>query len=170
MNEKSRMSSHSRFRKLWRLNEAAGAEAFSLPESQFAELVEQSDCVLERWQDKPGGKLSGFLLGVSAGRAVENVGHMWFQTRFDNFLYVDRVVTTADDRRRGVGKAILLEALQWCRERGIGNLVCQVHDRPPNPAGHALCRALGFLPLESVMLPSRDIVTMYQRSTAIATP
>lgn len=164
------MSSHSRIPKLWRLNEAAGAEAFSLPESQFAELVGQSDCVLERWQDKPGGKLSGFLLGFSAGRVVENFGYMWFQTRFDNFLYVDRVVMAADGPPQGVGSSMLLEVLQWCRERGIDNLVCQVHDRPPNPVGHALCGKLGFQPLESVMLPSREIVTMYQRSTATATP
>lgn len=164
------MKGHSHVRKLWRLNEAAGAEAFSLPESQFAELVEQSDCVVERWQDQPGGKLSGFLLGISADRAVENFGYMWFQTRFDNFLYVDRVVIMADVRRREMATAMLMEVLQWCREHGINNLFCQVHDRPADPAGHALCKTLGFMPLESVMLPSRDIVTMYQRSTAIATP
>lgn len=164
------MNYHIHDRKLWKLNEAAGAEAFSLPESQFAELVGQSDCVVERWQGKPGGKLSGFLLGIGAGRAVENFGYMWFQTRFDNFLYVDRVVTVADARRRGMATAMLMEVMQWCRERGIDNLVCQVRDRPANPAGHALCKKLGFTPLESVMLPSRDIVTMYQRSTAIATP
>ncbi|MDO9319926.1 MAG: GNAT family N-acetyltransferase [Gammaproteobacteria bacterium] len=164
------MNYHTHVRKRWKLNEAAGAEAFSLPESQFAELVEQSDCVVERWQGKPGGKLSGFLLSIGAGRAVENFGYMWFQTRFDNFLYVDRVVMVADARRRGMATAMLMEVLQWCRERGIDNLVCQVRDRPANPAGHALCKKLGFTPLESVMLPSRDIVTMYQRSTAIATP
>lgn len=164
------MNSHAHVRKLWRLNEAAGTEALSLPESQFAERVAQSDCVVERWQDKPGGKLSGFLLAFRAGRAVENFGYMWFQTRFDNFLYVDRVVVMARGRLQGVGTAMLQEVLQWCRERGIDNVVCQVHDRPPNPVGHTLCGELGFLPLESVMLPSRDIVTMYQRSTAIATP
>ncbi len=164
------MNSHAHVRKLWRLNEAAGTEAFSLPESQFAELLAQSDCVVERWHDKPGGKLSGFLLGFSSGRAVESFSYMWFQTRFDNFLYVDRVVVMPDVRLQGVGTAMLQEVLQWCRERGIDNLVCQVHDRPPNPSGHALCKTLGFLPLESVMLPSRDIVTMYQRSTATATP
>ncbi len=164
------MKSHSQVRKLWRLNEAAGAEAFSLPERQFAELVEQCDCVVERWQDKPGGKLSGFLLGISAGKLVENFGYLWFQTRFDNFLYINRVVTTIDDRRADAGTAMLLDVLQWCRERGIASVVCQVHDRPPDPAGHALCKALDFQPLESVMLPSRDIVTMYQRSTATATP
>lgn len=164
------MNSHSHVRKLWKLNESAGAEAFGLSENQFEELVEQSDCLVERWQGNFGGKLSGFLLGIGAGRAVDNFGYMWFQTRFDSFLYLDRVVTIADARRRGMATAMVVEVLLWCRERGIDNLVCQVHDRPANPAGRALCKKLGFTPLESVMLPSRDIVTMYQRSTAIATP
>jgi predicted GNAT superfamily acetyltransferase len=164
------MSNHSLARNLWKLNEAAGAAALSVSENQFAELVEQSDCLIERWQGKPGGKLSGFLLGIDSSRVVENFGYVWFQMRFDNFLYVDRVVITTDARRRGMATAMLTQVLQWCREHGIDNLVCHVHDRPANPAGHALCKTMGFMPLESVMLPSRDIVTMYQRSTAIATP
>ena len=72
--------------------------------------------------------------------------------------------------RAGIGSGLLERAVQWSREAGLMSLCCQVHDRPLNRDAHAFVMALGFTALESVMLPSRDIVTMYQRSTATATP
>lgn len=156
------MISRASVKRLWTLNETACGETFAVSETGFGDMVGQCDCVLS--------SASGFLLGIAAGKAVEHFGYMWFQTRFDSFLFIERVVVAHGERRRRLATGMVIEALQWCRERGIESVVCLVHDRPPNPAGHAICRQLGFQAIEGVMLPSRDIVTMYQRSTAIATP
>ncbi len=150
------------YRKLWELNEAAGGDALALSDADLRELVTQCDCIVQRE--------TAFLLGISAGKTLENFSYLWFQTRFENFLFVERIVVDGNARRQGLATSMFMESLQWCREHRIESVVCQVYDRPPNHAGHALCKTLGFTPLESVMLPSRGIVTMYQRSTAIATP
>ncbi|MES3007731.1 MAG: GNAT family N-acetyltransferase [Pseudomonadota bacterium] len=149
-------------RKLWKLNETACGDRLVISKADFEERVGQCDWIVQRE--------AGFLLGIVVGKEIENFSYLWFQTRFENFLYVERVVVEDSARRQGLATSMIRETLEWCRERGIDSVVCQVYDRPPNPAGHAVCKALGFTALESVMLPSRDIVTMYQRSTAIATP
>ncbi|MDP1931523.1 MAG: GNAT family N-acetyltransferase [Gammaproteobacteria bacterium] len=110
------------------------------------------------------------MLGISAGKGGENFGYQWFMARFDSFLYIDRVVVHDECRRLGLAIEFYHEAVHWCRARGIEHIVCQIHDRPPNPVAHALHDKLGFTAIESVMLPSRNIVTMVQRSTAIDTP
>lgn len=148
--------------RLWKMHDRDAGEALETPRSQFLETLEQCDLVLARD--------AAFLLGISSHQPVDNFAWHWFMMRLESFLYIDRMVVSAQQRRRGLATALLEEALGWCRKEGIDHVVCQVHERPPNPAAHALCRKLGFQDIESVMLPSRSIVTMYQRSTASATP
>jgi predicted GNAT superfamily acetyltransferase len=95
---------------------------------------------------------------------------LWFVTRFEDFLFLERLVVEPGVRRAGIASALLERVLQDCREAGLSSVCCQVHDRPANREAQAFVLARGFRAIESVMLPSRDIVTMYQRSTATATP
>lgn len=152
---------------LWVLNQEAGSEALSQSESDFGLVVHQADFSVIR---KTNDDLHGFLLGMTSGRDLEHFSYQWFMTRLENFLYIDRVVVDASHRGNALAMAMYEEARFWARENGIEYIVCQLHDRPPSPEAHALANELGFQALESVMLPSREIVTMYQRSTAIATP
>lgn len=147
---------------LWQLHEQEVGEALEITRSQFLETLQQCDLVLTRD--------AAFLLGISSRQPVDNFTWHWFMMRLDSFLYIDRMVVASAKRRQGCARSLLEEALSWCRKEGIDHLVCQVHDRPPNPAAHAFCRNLGFQAIESVMLPSRNIVTMYQRSIASAIP
>lgn len=149
----------------WKMNQQS--EVLALPKLDFAELVQGCDFVAER---REGERLQGFMLGISAGKGGDNFGYQWFMARFDDFLFVDRVIVNHVDRGCGVATSLYDDAMHWCRQQGIARIVCQIHDRPPNPAARALHLALGFQEIESVMLPSRNIVTMFQRSTAIATP
>lgn len=155
------------FQSLWQLNQRCGNAALQLPRADFDERASIADLLLTKKSDST---LCGFLLGINAGKSVENFSYQWFQMRFDSFLYIDRLTVDLARRRCGVATALYAEASQWCREQGVEKIVCQVYDRPPNAAGHAFLKAMQFVDLESVMLPSREIVTMYQRSMAIATP
>lgn len=152
---------------LWELNQEAGGEALSKSESDFGLIAHQADFSIIR---KNNDHLQGFMLGMTSGRDLEHFSYQWFMTRYDNFLYVDRVVIDTSSQGNALATAMYEEARFWARENGIEKIVCQVHDRPPSPEAHALLKQLGFEALESVMLPTREIVTMYQRSTAIATP
>ncbi len=151
----------------WKLNQQEGGGALSLSQMEFEELLHTCDFVADR---RNGKQLQGFMLGISAGKGGDNFGYQWFMARFDSFLYIDRVVVEDKCKRLGLAIEFYHEAVHWCRARGIEHIVCQIHDRPPNPAAHALHDKLGFTGIESVMLPSRNIVTMVQRSTAIDTP
>lgn len=152
---------------LWSLNQRSGSEVLHLSAADFEERVSAADIVLMKVNN---ARPCGFLTGFVEAKAFENFGYQWFLMRFESFLFVDRLIVDSKSRRSGVATELCNEALQWCREQRVEQMVCQVYDRPPNPAGHALLKTLHFGAIESVMLPSREIVTMYQRSTAIATP
>lgn len=154
-------------RPIWLVNQRDCPEALQLPESEFIEHLALCELVLE---ESCEGKLQGFVLGMPSIVPQPHFSYHWFLTRFEDFLFLERVVVLPEYQRAGIASALLARALQWSREAGLTSICCQVHDRPPNKKGHAFVLALGFVPVESVMLPSREIVTMYQRSTATATP
>jgi predicted GNAT superfamily acetyltransferase len=151
----------------WRLNHKACPAALQLSEGDFAEHYDA--CVL-RLQEMQQERLLAFVLGMTSRNPLPDFSLQWCLTRFEDFLFLERIVVEPSLRRSGVGSGLLERAVQWSREAGLTSLYCQVHDRPVNRDAHAFVLARGFTAIESVMLPSRDIVTMYQRSTATATP
>lgn len=151
----------------WRLNQLASAQALQLPKGEFALLADASALHL---QEQRGSVLAGFLFGMPSSHPQPHFSQQWFLTRFEDLLYLERIVVAPSLQRTGIGSALLARAVDWSLAAGLQGLCCQVHDRPRNSAAHAFVLASGFTALESVMLPSREIVTMYQRSIAIATP
>lgn len=160
-------SESSSCKEAWRLNQKACAAALQLSAGDFAERHDA--CVL-RLQETRNERLVAFALGMTSRNPLADFSLQWCLTRFEDFLFLERIVVEPSWRRAGIGSSMIERAVQWSREAGLMSLCCQVHDRPPNRDAHAFVMALGFTALESVMLPTRDIVTMYQRSTATATP
>lgn len=152
---------------LWRLNEAHGGAALSLPKGQF---LERALCCDLRSVDEKAGRPVAFAQAMSSAQAIDHVSYQWFATRFDDFVCVERIVVEKGHAGHGRGASLFGQLCAQAQVLGKTLALCQVHDRPSNKAGHDFVQRLGFSAIESVMLPSREIVTMYQRSIAIATP
>ncbi len=151
----------------WRINQKAAPAAMRLSEEAFGERFDAS---VLRLDERRKNRLVAFGLGMTSRNPLPDFSLLWFATRFDDFLFLERLVVEQGVRRTGIASALLERVLQDCREKGLSSVCCQVHDRPANREAQAFVLARGFRAIESVMLPSRDIVTMYQRATATATP
>lgn len=156
-----------RARSWWTLQQAAAPASLQCNASEFAERLTLCDMQLALGQ---GAGLRGFALGISSARPQPHFTQQWFLMRFDSFLYLERLVVAADCQRRGVGRDLLQQTLLWAQENGLERVCCQVHERPANRGAQAFVEAMGFAAIESVMLPSREIVGLYQRSSAMAMP
>lgn len=161
------MDNEASIRRCWQLHESSAGEALTITANDFAEIARASDLSAVHME---GAVVRAFALAISAGKAVDHVAYQWCMTRFENFVYWDRAVVDFHHRRKGIGSEIFATLLSKARAQGSEMLLCQVHDRPVNKAGHLFVQSLGFTSIESVMLPSREIVTMYQRSIVMATP
>jgi ribosomal-protein-alanine N-acetyltransferase len=63
----------------------------------------------------------------------------------DRTSELESVVVAADRRRAGIGRALCLAVLEWCRTRGAVEVVLEV--RAASAAAIALYEGLGFEPL-----------------------
>lgn len=92
------------------------------------------------------GAPAGLLIALLPGTAYGSANYRWFCARYQQFLYVDRVIADPAVRGRGVGRALYGHAMQFGRGRAP-ILTCEVNEIPPNPASMRFHERLGFRPL-----------------------
>jgi predicted GNAT superfamily acetyltransferase len=91
------------------------------------------------------GRVIAFLLGFAPGVAYDSINYRWFEARYDDFLYVDRIVVGDGQRGRGLGALLYCDLFAAARERGCARVVCEYDIEPPNPASAAFHRRFGFV-------------------------
>lgn len=88
-------------------------------------------------------RVVGYLVAFAPGANYDSVNFLWFQGRYRNFLYIDRIAVTADARRRGVASDLYRDVFDFARPR-TGLLTCEVNTRPPNAESKAFHEGFGF--------------------------
>ena len=87
---------------------------------------------------------AAFLLAFAENDEFDGGHFLWFRSRFDRFLYVDRVVVAEDRRRLGLGRVLYADLFKRAEEFGHRNIVCEVNLQPPNPISDRFHAAQGF--------------------------
>ena len=131
------------------LNEAAVPHVTTLSVGGCAQLLEAASIALVvRAEDSDS--LVGFCLVLGPGLEYASVNYRWVMDRYDDALYLDRVVIAAEQQGRGVGRRLYSEV-----ERRMASgwsqfpwLALEVNLDPPNPGSLAFHERLGFEALD----------------------
>lgn len=94
------------------------------------------------------GQIAGFVVTVPAGTDYDSALYRWFGERYDDFLYLDRVVVDTAFRRQGVADAIYDQIQARAGRHGLFTL--EVNSEPPNVASLAFHTHRGFAPVGEV--------------------
>lgn len=122
------------------MNNASTPHVNALTTEEFAWLTSQA--AYYRVAVDAEGVL-GFTLCLPAGLDYWSDNYKWFAARYDDYLYLDRVVVAERARRAGVGRALYADlhrtaAGRWPR------VTLEVNLRPANPNSVAFHEALGY--------------------------
>lgn len=90
------------------------------------------------------GQVVAFLIALEEGADYDSPNYQWFNRDRSGFVYVDRVVVSAQHRGQGHASALYDELFGFARERGLGEVVCEFNLEPPNPASQAFHASYGF--------------------------
>jgi len=91
------------------------------------------------------GAIAGFMIGLGPGVAYDSRNYEWFSTRYESFIYVDRIVVAEAGRGLGVGTRLYDE---FARRGRLGNdevMLAEVNIRPRNDGSLAFHDARGFV-------------------------
>ena len=120
------------------LNEDHALELSSTTPQEFKELIEGATWV------RTAGNEEGFLVSYDQMGVYSSINFKWFCERYDNFLYVDRIVISPSARGQGLAKKLYADLFAFAEANGYERVVCEVNSEPPNPASDAFHAALGF--------------------------
>lgn len=121
------------------LNEATVWATGPMDEAALARARRQAAHALVAELD---GQVAAFAIAYPPGAGYGSVNYAWHAQRFDDFLYLDRVVVSADFRRRGIASALYDEMESHAKEHT--RMVCEVNSEPPNVESLAFHTIRGY--------------------------
>jgi predicted GNAT superfamily acetyltransferase len=132
--EEIRDADESDFEVIVRLNDAEVQHTSPMDLEQLQRLVRMSACCRVATVD---GQVAGFLIALPEDAPYDNDNHAWFASRFTRFLYVDRIVVSAEFAGRRIGSRLYDDLFALARRGGVGTITCEYNLVPPNPASRA---------------------------------
>lgn len=125
------------------LNQAHVPNVGSIDASRLAAIVQECSLALVARDD--GGALAGFVLVLGPGAAYDSPNYRWFEKRYDDFRYVDRVAVDTSVHRGGLGRRLYTAVFDHAREHAAPLVTAEVNVEPPNPVSTAFHTTMGFV-------------------------
>ena len=89
--------------------------------------------------------IAGFVVTLRPGATYDSHNYAWFSERFDDFVYLDRIIVASTHRRRGVA-GLLYDRVE--RDAAGSRVLLEVNWNPPNEPSLAFHAARGYIELD----------------------
>jgi uncharacterized protein len=106
----------------------------------------------------------GFLIAFDQDAGYDSANFLWFKARYNQFVYVDRIIVAAHARGRGLARTFYDGLFEHARAAGHSRIVCEVNLDPPNPGSLAFHDALGFFEVGQATLMNGKMVSYQERA------
>jgi predicted GNAT superfamily acetyltransferase len=104
------------------------------------------------------GELVGFALAMDPGADYDSENYVFFESRFDNHLYIDRIVVADSARGLGLGSTLYQHLFDFARSQGRSAVTCEVNLEPPNPGSLRFHRRFGFEDVDTQATKGGNVV------------
>ncbi len=122
------------------MNNAAAPHVGELDAARLADLFAKSR--LARVAEV-GGRRAGAIVCFSPGARYASENYLWFDRRYDDFLYIDRIFVDGRAAGAGIGQRFYRNLEDFAGGR-VSMLACEVNERPPNPGSIRFHEKWGF--------------------------
>lgn len=85
----------------------------------------------------------GFLIGLMPGEDYHSENYTWLNTRYESFIYVDRVIIHSEYRNKGLGSYFYDDLLASFRNK-VESILCEVNIKPLNEQSINFHKKYGF--------------------------
>lgn len=120
------------------LNEKAVPHVNSLKKRDLLEFMKLADYF---WVVEKEQHVVAFLIVIGPGRDYDSTNYQYFDEKYDDFHYVDRIVVRSGAKREGLGKALYTKLFE---ESAAQRITCEVNIEPPNPVSMSFHAISGF--------------------------
>lgn len=140
------------------INEQGLPGTGKVTETEMADLLDLSELALGYDDDNV---LNGFVLCLLPKTSYGSLNYAWFNQRYDEFLYVDRIAVAENLRSRRIGTHLYNKVIDHAEQLGVP-VTAEVSLRPPNPGSMRFHNRHGFEKV-GVFEQTKKAVTMLIR-------
>ena len=112
-----------------------------MPMERMLWLKEMSEMFIVAEVD---GKPAAFLIAIREGKPYDSENYVWFQKKYPEFLYIDRIVIDEPYRADGLGRKLYDAVKDHARATGVRVVTCEVDTIPYNETSLKFHEAMGF--------------------------
>ena len=142
----------------WQINEQGLPGTGRVSHEEMADLFSLSELAIGMFEENA---LRGFVLCLLPRTRYGSLNYAWFNQRFDQFLYVDRIAVAEEARNDGIGSSLYQSVVTYAHRLDCP-VTAEVSLRPPNPGSVRFHARHGFDEV-GVFETGEKAVTMYIR-------
>ncbi|WP_154222838.1 GNAT family N-acetyltransferase [Marinicella rhabdoformis] len=90
------------------------------------------------------GVVAGFLFAMDESADYENDNFAFFQSRYERFVYIDRIVISKDFAGMRLGSALYEDLFECARLQQVPVLTCEFYIKPLNVGSLKFHQGFGF--------------------------
>ena len=114
---------------LWRINEEGLPGTGKVSQDAIIDLIDFAELPLGAFEED---KLVGFVICLPPKTKYGSLNYAWFNDRYEDFLYVDRIAVAEEHRNRRIGTMLYEKVIKYAQEQKRP-VVAEVSLKPPNP-------------------------------------
>ena len=114
---------------VWEINEQGLPVTGKVTVEEISHLIEISDTSLGVYEQ---GNLVGFVICLFPNVDYSSPNYAWFNEKYEDFIYVDRIAVSTNHRGQGIGSYIYQELINISEQKQIP-IAAEVNLNPPNP-------------------------------------
>ena len=135
-----RQLSKSNIESIWKINEDGLPGTGKVSPEEIEALLDFSSLAVGAYF---GEELAGFVICLPPKTDYTSLNYAWFNQRYDEFLYVDRIAVGAHYQNQKIGTLLYDFVKRNATENGIP-VTAEVNIQPPNPGSMRFHDRHGF--------------------------
>ena len=143
----------------WQINEQGLPGTGQVSLEEMADLFSLSELPIGVFDD---GVMLGFVLCLTPRTRYASLNYAWFNERYQEFLYVDRIAITVGHRGKGIGSLLYERVIEHAESLQFP-VTAEVNLTPPNPGSIRFHERHSFTEI-GVFCQGEKSVTMMMRS------
>lgn len=151
---------HSDSKSIWQINEEGLPGTGKVSEKEIVDLLNYSEISIGIYEEDV---LLGFVICLPPSTTYGSLNYAWFNSRYSEFLYVDRIAVSISHRNQNIGSILYREVINYAINKSIP-VTAEVNLKPPNPGSIRFHSRHGFSEV-GVFEHENKAVTMMIRNT-----
>jgi predicted GNAT superfamily acetyltransferase len=153
-----RILSQTDVQSIWAINEQGLPGTGQVSQQELSDLLNISTLSIGAFREE---ELLGFVICLSPETTYSSLNYAWFNNKYDDFIYVDRIAVLTDCRDEGIGSKLYEEVITYSQENAVP-IAAEVNLNPPNPGSMRFHHRFRFVEV-GVLHHKEKSVTMLMR-------